>query len=153
MRGKPFCLIFNYLLSTTSFNCGRYLLLYQTSYWCTPSCSTGQLSYYNHSLSHFWLGRRPLKLANMNRPASFPGPVKDVDSPEEGDSSTPSGEPGCKSFRPPRQTPSIGDEEQFCLEGFVLRNAMQDITQIKTKLLKLRRVIQEVRRLTLLTFS
>ena len=89
----------------------------------------------------------------MNRPASFPGPVKDVDSPEEGDSSTPSGEPGCKSFRPPRQTPSIGDEEQFCLEGFVLRNAMQDITQIKTKLLKLRRVIQEVRRLTLLTFS
>lgn len=48
------------------------------------------------------------------------------------------------SMRPPRETPSFGDEEIVTMDGFTYRQLLQDIRTYKTMLLKLKRIIQQV---------
>ena len=49
------------------------------------------------------------------------------------------------TLKPPRQPSVIEDEEQISVDGYTYRHMQQDMTMFKTMLLKLKRVIQEVR--------
>ncbi len=81
--------------------------------------------------------RRP-RLKAAGRPASFHGTA----SLRDGDGSL----PRPRTLRPPRQ-PSITDEdvEPVALDGSTYRHMVQDLTTCKTNLLRLKRLIQEVR--------
>ena len=51
-----------------------------------------------------------------------------------------------KSLRPPRRrTCSLNEDDVVYIDGVMYRQLMQDITEYKTLLLRLKRVIQEVR--------
>ena len=88
--------------------------------------------------------RRP-RLRIAGRPASFHGTASAVDG--EGSLPRP------RTLRPPRQ-PSITDEdvEPVEIDANSYRHMVQDLTNFKTSLLRLKRVIQEVQILFLFFF-
>ncbi|KAK2152813.1 hypothetical protein LSH36_317g03070 [Paralvinella palmiformis] len=73
------------------------------------------------------------------RPASFPGPRSD---------GTPTADVGhgvTTILKPPRQGSVYADDDDMVtIDGFTYRHLVQDVTNFKTMLLKLKRVIQEV---------
>lgn len=72
------------------------------------------------------------------RPASFPGPRSD--SQHAADAS----HGGSTILKPPRQgSVCADDDDMITIDGFTYRHLVQDVTNFKTMLLKLKRVIQE----------
>ncbi|ELU15316.1 hypothetical protein CAPTEDRAFT_221576 [Capitella teleta] len=80
--------------------------------------------------------RRNPRLTKASRPCSFPGPRQRARSDV-------ADEPSPLSMKPPRDTPSFGDEEIVTMDGFTYRQLLQDIRTYKTMLLKLKRIIQQ----------
>lgn len=48
------------------------------------------------------------------------------------------------SMKPPRQNSIIDEDEQVVIDAFTHRSMAQDLTSVKTMLLKLKRILQEV---------
>ena len=73
------------------------------------------------------------------RPASFPGPRSD------GTATADVGHGVTTILKPPRQGSVYADDDDMVtIDGFTYRHLVQDVTNFKTMLLKLKRVIQEV---------
>ena len=80
------------------------------------------------------------------RPSSFPNFGRQrADSAPTQPAETEAPAPGrAHMFRPPR--PSSFGEDEMTLDGFTYRQMSQDLTGVKTMLLKLKRVLQDVSR-------
>ena len=91
---------------------------------------------FNYFLSKI---RRRRQQRRATRPASFPGPRSDslpTTDASHGVSTV---------LKPPRQgSVYAGDDDLVTIDGFTYRHLVQDVTNFKTMLLKLKRVIQEV---------
>ena len=96
----------------------------------------------DHSTLVFYRRRNP-RLQSGSRPASFPGPLRSRSFTTG--STGPEGPEGRPPLvlKPPRQH-SIADDDVVPVDGFMYRHLSQDLTNVKTMLHKLKRVIQEV---------
>ena len=97
--------------------------------------------------------RRNPRLHRASRPASFPGWKTTIDGEGAFSGGSTSGTPtgsgttpteGGKVFRPPRQSSVSEDAEVIAVDAVTYRQMQQDLTQFKTMLLKLKRLMHDV---------